>query len=102
MDDANDVLAALESATGRLLDGIASLSDAAATQPSLLPGWSRGHVLTHIARNADGLRNLLIWARTGTETPQYPSRQARDEAISAGSGRPAGQLAADLRTSSEA
>jgi len=24
-------------------------------------------VLTHLARNADGLRNLLIWARTGIE-----------------------------------
>src|SRR5712691_7516627 len=70
--------------------------------PSPLPGWSRGHVLTHIARNADGLRNLLIWARTGIPTPQYPSTQARDEAIDAGSGRPAGELTADLRASAEA
>ena len=27
--------------------------------PSLLPGWTRGHVITHIARNADGYVNLL-------------------------------------------
>jgi maleylpyruvate isomerase len=89
-------------ATSRVVASAAALTDSQAREPSLLPGWSRGHVLTHIARNADGLRNLLIWARTGTETPQYPSRQARDEAISAGSGRPASQLAADLRSSSEA
>lgn len=89
-------------AAGQVISSAAALSDSQVREPSLLPGWSRGHVLTHIARNADGLRNLLIWARTGVETPQYPSRRARDEAISAGSGRPAGQLAADLRTSSEA
>ena len=89
-------------AAGQVIASAAALSDSQAREPSLLPGWSRGHVLTHIARNADGLRNLLIWARTGAETPQYPSRQARDEAISAGSGRPASELAADVRTSSEA
>ena len=35
--------------------------------PSRLPGWSRGHVLSHLARNADALVNLLTWARTGIE-----------------------------------
>ena len=45
--------------------------------PSLLPGWTRGHVLTHVARNADGAVNLLTWARTGVETPQYASREQR-------------------------
>jgi maleylpyruvate isomerase len=33
--------------------------------PSALPGWSRAHVLTHVARNADAMINLLTWARTG-------------------------------------
>lgn len=89
-------------AADRVIASAAALSDRQVREPSRLPGWSRGHVLTHIARNADGLRNLLIWARTGVETPQYPSSQARDEAISAGSGRPASQLAADLRASSAA
>ena len=46
--------------------------------PSLLPGWSRGHVLTHLARNADGAVNLLTWARTGVETPQYVSQEQRE------------------------
>lgn len=86
-------------ATGRLLATAAGLTDGQAREPSALPGWSRGHVLTHLARNADGLRNLLIWARTGVVTPQYPSQQARDEAIEAGAGRPAAALLADLRDS---
>ena len=49
--------------------------------PSLLPGWSRAHVLGHLAGNADALVNLLTWARTGVETPMYPSREARDAEI---------------------
>jgi maleylpyruvate isomerase len=92
----------LSQATGRLLATAAALTDSQARGPSLLPGWSRGHVLTHLARNADGLRNLLIWASTGVPTPQYPSWEARNEAIDAGSGRPASELAADVGTSAEA
>lgn len=88
--------------TSRLLGTAGGLTDGQAREPSLLPGWSRGHVLTHIARNADGLRNLLIWARTGVVTPQYPSAQARDEAIEAGAGRAVDELVADLRESAEA
>jgi maleylpyruvate isomerase len=87
----------IQTATGLLNDTAAALTDDQAGEPSLLPGWSRGHVLTHLARNADGLRNLLIWARTGVETPQYPSWDVRESAINAGAGRPAAELADDLR-----
>ena len=86
-------------ATKHLEQTAAKLTDDQALAPSLLPGWSRGHVLTHLARNADGLRNLLVWARTGAETPQYPSIQARNEAIEAGADRPAAALAADVTES---
>ncbi len=91
----------VDRATARLLETAAGLSDEQVREPSLLPGWSRGHVLTHLARNADSLRNLLIWARTGVETPQYASRAARDEAIAAGSGRSASELLADLQASAQ-
>ena len=87
----------IQEATASLTATAAALTDGQAREASLLPGWSRGHVLTHLARNADGLRNLLIWARTGVETPQYPSWDAREAAIEAGAGRPAAELAADLR-----
>ncbi|MFF9641495.1 maleylpyruvate isomerase N-terminal domain-containing protein [Kitasatospora aureofaciens] len=49
-------LARIHAATGLLLRTAARLCDADARAPSLLPGWSRGHVLTHLARNADGPR----------------------------------------------
>jgi maleylpyruvate isomerase len=89
----------IDAATGRLLADVGALTDDQVSDRSLLPGWSRGHVLTHIARNADGLRNLLAWARTGIETRQYPSRQAREADIAAGAGRTAAELAADLEES---
>jgi len=85
----------------RLLASAATLSDADVLAPSRLPGWSRGHVLTHIARNADSLVNLLTWAATGIEHPQYPSAAARDAAIEAGAGRPAAEQVADIESSQQ-
>ncbi len=98
----NVLIGQIEEASSRLLRTAAGLSDQQASEQSALPGWSRGHVLTHIARNADGLRNLLIWAGTGVVTPQYPSLQARAEQIEAGAGRPAAELAADVAESAGA
>jgi maleylpyruvate isomerase len=91
-----------DEAVGRLLASARALSDAEAGQPSLLPGWSRGHVLTHVARNADGLRNLLAWAQTGIKTPQYPSLAARAAEIEEGAARPAAELADDVAASAAA
>ena len=92
----------LAASTARLTDTAARLTDAQARQDSLLPGWSRGHLLTHLARNADSLANLLIWARTRTETPQYASQEAREQGVSDGAHRPAAELLADLQASSAA
>ncbi|MBO0831597.1 MAG: maleylpyruvate isomerase family mycothiol-dependent enzyme [Actinobacteria bacterium] len=96
------LLARVNRATERVQATAAGITDQLAREPSLLPGWSRGHVLTHIARNADGLRNLLIWARTGVVTPQYPSAQARNAEIEDGAGRPGSELAADVASSAAA
>jgi maleylpyruvate isomerase len=102
MNDASHSLDRLAAATRRLLATATALSDAQAREPSLLPGWTRGHVLSHVARNADGLRNLLIWARTGTETPMYASAESRSADIEAGAGRPGAELTADVRESAAA
>jgi maleylpyruvate isomerase len=74
-----------------------SLTDADVRAPSALTGWSRGHLLSHLARNADALVNLLTWARTGVETPMYAGPEQRAADIEAGAGRPADELRADLR-----
>ena len=84
----------------RLVEAAATgLTDADVRAPSRLAGWSRGHVLTHLARNADALVNLLAWARTGEERPMYASAEQRDADIEAGAGRSADELRADLRES---
>ena len=92
MDEVRRSMARIGEATDRLLASAAALTDASAGEPSLLPGWTRGHVLTHVARNGDGLGNLLRWARTGTETPMYASREARRADIEAGAGRSAAEI----------
>ncbi len=93
---------AVAAATQRLRATAATLSEEQLRAPSRLPGWSRGHVLTHIARNADGLRNLLIWARTGVVTPQYADAGERERGIAAGADRRAADLLADLDASAAA
>ena len=67
-----------ERTLARLVEEMAD-DDLAAS--SALPDWSRAHVVAHLARNADALVNLLDWARTGVETPMYPSREARNAGI---------------------
>jgi len=57
------------------------LTDDELPGPSRLPGWSRAHVLAHLAGNAAAMVNLLTWARTGVETPAYPSDEVRDAEI---------------------
>jgi maleylpyruvate isomerase len=89
----------VDQATERLLQTASELDDVKA--PSLLPGWTRGHVLTHIARHADGFCNLLGWARTGVQNPAYASPQARADDIEAGAGRPLEEQIEDIRTSHE-
>jgi maleylpyruvate isomerase len=91
----------VERATARLLTTAGGLDEDVVAGPSLLPGWSRGHVLSHLARNADGAVNLLTWARTGVPTPQYASREGREADIEAGAGRPAAELVADLTAASQ-
>jgi maleylpyruvate isomerase len=65
--------------------------------PSLLPAWTRAHVIAHVARNADALINLLSWARTGDETPMYASPGQRAAEIEAGAWRTELEILADLR-----
>jgi maleylpyruvate isomerase len=38
--------------------------------PSLLPGWSRRHVIAHVGYNARAVARLVEWASTGVETPR--------------------------------
>ncbi|MEU9349137.1 maleylpyruvate isomerase family mycothiol-dependent enzyme [Streptomyces sp. NPDC048278] len=74
-----------------------TVTDAGFTRPSLLPGWTRAHVVAHVARNADALVNLLTWARTGVTTPMYTSPEQRSREIEEGARLSPDELRADLR-----
>lgn len=77
-----------------LLDG---LTDDQARSPSLLPDWSVGHVLTHLARNGDSVVHLSQAAARRAPADQYPGgRPQRAADIEAGAGRSAAELVDDL------
>ena len=95
-----DHLDAVSDHTRRLVATARGLDDARG--PTLCAGWSRGHVLSHIARNADGLAALVRSAVDGTGEPMYASTEARDADVEAGAGRPVEELADDVEASAAA
>ncbi len=50
-----DDITAVESATDTLLATVSRLTDADLDHPSLCEGWTRGHVVAHLARNAEAI-----------------------------------------------
>ncbi len=86
-----------------LLEAVGGLTDDEARRPSLLPDWTVGHVLTHLARNADSVVHRLEGAARGEVLDQYVGGAAgRADAIEAGATRSAAELLADLRSSAAA
>jgi maleylpyruvate isomerase len=71
---------------------IHGLDETAYAAPSALPGWTRKHLVAHLAANAEAIGNLLHWARTGEVTPMYASPAAREADIAAGAALPADTL----------
>ena len=96
------VMAMVDEATDRVLSDLRTLSEADLHASSRLPDWTRGHVLCHLARNADALGNLLESARTGEQIYAYPSREQRAADIAAGADRPLDVQAADIVEAHEA
>jgi maleylpyruvate isomerase len=84
-------------ASARLLATLAGLDDDTARRPSRLPDWTVGHVVTHLARNADSLVRMLRGAMAGEVTDQYEGGlEGRAADIAAGAQRPATELVADV------
>jgi maleylpyruvate isomerase len=95
-----EAVSGAKAAQRRLLDTITSLTDQQARSPSLLPEWSVGHVLTHIARNGDSFVRMMRAALRGEVVTQYDGGHERRAAdIAAGAGRPASELVADVARS---
>jgi uncharacterized protein (TIGR03083 family) len=86
----------LAGSAARFLGSAQALTDDDLYQASALPGWMRAHVLTHLAQAADSRTELLRATRAGRVGRQYPSEQARADAIDAGARRPAAAIRAGL------
>jgi maleylpyruvate isomerase len=82
-------------ATASLLRSLDGLTDEQARRPSLLPDWSVGHVLTHLARNAESVMRMVEAAQRGEVVSQYAAGQ-REREIEEGAGRPARALVEDV------
>jgi maleylpyruvate isomerase len=79
------------------------MDDAFARRPSRLPGWTNGHLVTHLARNADTVVRRLDAALAGHVVDMYEGGPpARAAAIEAGAGRPASDLLVDLISADDA
>jgi maleylpyruvate isomerase len=87
-----ELIVLLEGGTRRLVRTVDAMTDEQWGSPSLLPGWSRAHVVAHLTLNAEGLAGALEGVREGRPVPMYASQEARDADIEALSGVPASEL----------
>jgi maleylpyruvate isomerase len=75
---------------------VADLADAEVRRASKLPGWSVGHVLTHLARNAESMCRRIDAAVRSEVIDQYEGgRAGRAAEIEAGANRDAAALRND-------
>ncbi len=95
----NDARAWARTGTELMVDAVAGLDEAGFSAPGVLPGWTRKHLVAHVAANADALGNLVHWAATGEQTPMYASAEERAAGIAKGPTLSAGELRSWLTTS---
>ena len=81
-DRGPECLELLPEATQRLVRTVDGLDDDDWRRPSLLPGWTRAHVVAHLALNAEGMAAGAgrPWSRGRARRPMYASdeRATRD------------------------
>lgn len=83
-------------ATQRLLGYTIALTEDEWHQPAELPGWSRAHVATHLARNADYFRTVLNAILAGAPQPALPDAGERRRDLELGADRTGLELQIDL------
>lgn len=92
----------LRQGTDLLSTTVDALDDGSFVRPSCLPGWTRAHVVGHLARNAEALVRLATWARTGVENLMYANRAQRAAEIEESAGYPPDRLRRELRATAAA
>lgn len=73
----HDLAARVQQATGRYLQILDSLTEDGSRGPSVLPGWTRAHVVAHVARNGLATATVLDEMRRGNDPSFYDSPESR-------------------------
>ena len=94
------LLALLEGGTRRLVRSVDAMTDEQWASPSLLPGWSRAHVVAHLALNAEALSAAIEGVHEGRPVPMYATDAQRDADIEELAAAPLADLRARLLGSS--
>ena len=71
----------LHRATQSTVQTVDGLADSQWAEPSVLPGWSRAHVVAHLTNHALGTSRAILGLRNHQPTPIYDSNEARDLGI---------------------
>jgi maleylpyruvate isomerase len=90
---------AIDAATARLLDTVDQLEDDDWPGATECAGWSRAHVLAHLALNAEALAGALRGLLDEQPTLMYASDTARDADIETLAAQPADAIRDRLRSS---
>jgi len=99
MSSDHHLLELIRDADHSLVRTVDGLPEAAYAEPSLLPGWTRGHVIAHLALNAEGLARVLTGAHIGQPETMYDSPEARDTDIDELASAPSAELRGRLMAS---
>lgn len=89
-------LGACRSSHRQLLEALAPLTDDDVRSPTLLPRYSRGHVITHLANKTRAQAVIFGGPAAGEIRRLHPDGYDPDLAADAGAGRTAAELGADL------
>jgi maleylpyruvate isomerase len=92
----------IDQATQRLLGTARILTEPDLRAASLLPEWTRAHVLAHVARGADAMRHLLVGVRFGQDRSAFASAETWQADIEYRAGLGPTELADDLAGSAMA
>jgi maleylpyruvate isomerase len=97
MDAVAGDIDALHGSHARLTEALRAMQPADPRTPTALPNWSIGHVMTHIARNADSTIRMLAGL------PQYwKGVESRASDIELGAGRSWDELVEDVVATNDA
>ncbi|QZY30653.1 maleylpyruvate isomerase family mycothiol-dependent enzyme [Nocardioides coralli] len=84
----------VQDATARYLQVLDSLTDTGRAAPSVLPGWDRGHVVAHLARQGLATAAALDEVRRGQDPVLYASPSQREDDIETLAAAPLDELRA--------